>query len=202
MSTTTAATSEPIARKYALLTLSRLVSREMEAIAGGKYLLYSNDGTQAFILARYEEDGSAYVEQIDGSQRVIKGTFWRTLRIKCHVADERGWLGYEGEAGRSALTGVLDADAIIDAAVELSPAIEEVDTQLKSRNEAVQAALRWRFKARRRRPSGQHLSEPVWAVYDQAKNTWPAAIGGRTFTAHQDRALAEADADWLNRHHA
>lgn len=198
----TKATSGPIERRYSLTSLSRLAGPENRSLAAGKYLLYSNDGTQAYVIARYEEDGSLSIEQTDSQgkavSRVVTGTFWRTLRIKPETAAERGWLAYAGTPGRSAITGLLDPDAIISAAVEITSAVEEVASLLKTREQAVQEALR-RYVARTHR-LGQY---EVWGVYDRVMPSWPSVVAGRKIAdSTSDRARAEADADWLNRNHA
>lgn len=194
---------EPIPRRYSLTSLARLAGAENRGVADGKYLLYSNDGTQAYVLARYEETGDLSIETVDEQgavgTRVVTGTFWRTLRIKPDIAAERGWIAYAGKPGRSAITGLLNADAVISAAVEITSAVEEVASLLPTREEAVQVALR-RYVVRPHSLAGR--GSETWAVYDRVKQVWPGFVGGRLIQGSTDRSAADIDADWLNRNHA
>jgi hypothetical protein len=193
-----AASAQPIERRFSLTSLARLAGPENRSVAAGKYLLYSNDGTQAYVIARYEEDGSASAEQTDGSTRAIEGTFWRTLRIKPDVAAARGWIAYAGTPGRSAITGLLDADGIIAAAAAVNGGVEEVAELFKTREAAVQEALR-RYVTRTHR-LGQH---EVWGVFDRVMLSWPSLVADRRIhDATSNREEAETDAEWLNRHRA
>lgn len=182
MTTRAAKRPAPIERRYALTSLGR---------GTGKYVLFSNDGQHAYVLARYEEQPG----DLSDAGNPIVGTFWRTLR----VPPDSGLVTYAGTPGRSAITGIPDIGRLLNAAMDFDERrLVEVDALLKSREAAVQSALR-RYVARQHR-LGQH---EVWGVYDTVVPSWPSVIAGRKIadaTTHQ--AEAERDADWLNRHHA
>lgn len=177
--------TQAIERRYALTSLGR---------GTGKYLLISNDRHHAYVVARYEEDGTLSQVQSDGSTRAIIGTFWRTL----YVQPDSGLVSYVGTPGKSHVDGVPDPERLLNAAIDLAPSLVEVEGLLRSREEAVQVALR-RYVARQHR-TGQHH---FWGVYDRVTGSWPSLVAGRRVAdMAQDPAAAEADADWLNRHHA
>ena len=176
----------PIERRYALSTIGRGMPN-----GAGKYLLYSNDLQHAYVLARYEETGDLVAEQIDGGERAIIGTFWRTLWVK----PDSGLLAYADTPGRSNVVGVADHERLLDAVIDLAPSLVEIASLLKTRNAAIQEALR-RYQARQQRGT------QTWGVYDRVTASWPAVVGGRRIADSTDQAHAEADADWLNRNAA